>query len=83
MIVRGSRGMLNTKTGGGAEIGDTTVKHQRLIKKTRNASTTHPFAKIWILECEAHGHRYGSNSCDAHIRQCPLCHPRAAPSEPI
>ena len=49
----------------------------------RRGSTTHPFATIWVLQCRACGTRYGSNSCDAHIRRCPSCNPTAMPGEPI
>jgi len=56
---------------------------QDVIRKTTTRSTTHPFATIWVLQCGGCGTRYGSNSCDAHIRRCPTCNPDAAPGEPI
>lgn len=65
------------------KIGDVSAKYQRLVRKTDRPSTTHRFAKIWVLECIDQAHRYGSNSCDAHIRRCPFCDPTAARSEPI
>lgn len=63
-------------------VGEITRKGQQLIHKTNQSSTTHRFAKIWVLECRA-GHQYGSNNCDAHIRRCPVCDPTAARGEPI
>jgi|SRR5579862_9095254 len=56
---------------------------QRLVRKTATRSTSHPYARIWVLQCGACGMTYGSNSCDAHIRRCPTCHPKAAPGESL
>src|ERR1700710_2956275 len=33
--------------------GDVNAKGQRLVQKTQQPSTTHPFAKIWVLQCDA------------------------------
>ena len=63
--------------------GETNRQGQEVVRKTDTRSTTHPFAKIWVLRCRACGTRYGCNSCDAHIRRCPICHPNAAPGEAI
>lgn len=63
--------------------GDANQHGQQLIRKTNLRSTSHRFATIWVLQCRACGTRYGSNSCDAHIRRCPNCHPQAKPGEPI
>lgn len=66
------------------QIDEFNDNRQRLVEKTTRRSTTHRFARIWVLECERCGHRYGSNSCDAHIRLCPDCGPPGvAPGEPI
>jgi len=64
-------------------VGDSNKNGQRLIQKTANKSTTHPFATIWVLQCGKCGCNYGSNSCDAHIRKCPNCDNTAAKAEPI
>jgi hypothetical protein len=64
-------------------IGEANRKHQELVCKTDARSTTHPFARIWVMRCRDCGHKYGCNSCDAHIRRCPYCCPRAARGEPI
>lgn len=55
---------------------------QIIIEKTSRKSTTHPFARIWIMECSKCGRKYGANSCDAHIRKCPY-HDKGKPGEPI
>jgi len=65
------------------DIGQTNKNGQTLLKKTDAKSTTHPFAKIWEMQCTHCQHVYGSNGCDSHIRKCPQCYPNAAPGEPI
>lgn len=52
--------------------GDVNQNGQELVRKTGNKSTTHRFATIWLMRCRTCNHEYGSNSCDAHIRRCPL-----------
>jgi hypothetical protein len=64
-------------------IDDKNKNGQRLLRKTDKRSTTHPFAKIWVMECLKCGNHYGSNSCDAHNRRCPACNKTAAKAEPI
>ncbi|OGO78901.1 MAG: hypothetical protein A2Y23_05115 [Clostridiales bacterium GWB2_37_7] len=64
-------------------VGESNKNGQKLIEKTANKSTTHSFAKIWVLQCSKCGAEYGSNSCDAHIRKCPNCDKTAAKPEPI
>ena len=43
-----------------------------LIRKTQEPSSSHPYARIWIVECRQ-GHRLKINGCDFHIRKCPRC----------
>jgi hypothetical protein len=62
--------------------GDVNQNGQKLVRKTDTRSTTHRFARIWVMRCPR-GHEYGSNSCDAHIRRCPSCDTRVAQGEPI
>ncbi len=65
-------------------IGDSNSKGQVLIRKTDVKSTTHAFAKVWVMRCGTCGHEYGSNGCDAHIRKCPRCYEgTAAEGEPL
>ncbi|PYS82981.1 MAG: hypothetical protein DMF67_10615 [Acidobacteria bacterium] len=65
------------------KIGETNVNQQELVRKTDKPSTTHDYAKIWVMRCHNCGNEYGSNGCDAHRRQCPRCSPTAAKGEPI
>jgi hypothetical protein len=65
------------------DISETNRNRQELVRKTSDPSTSHRFAKIWVMRCHDCGHEYGSNSCDAHIRRCPRCSPAAAKGEPI
>ena len=65
------------------EVGDVNRNGQELVRKTENRSTTHAFAKIWVMRCRECSNEYGSNSCDAFRRHCPSCNPKAAPGEPI
>lgn len=65
------------------DIGETNRSGQILIKRTDTKSTTHPYAKIWVMRCTQCGNDYGSNGCDAHIRKCPRCDKTAAKAEPI
>jgi hypothetical protein len=65
------------------KVGEANDNRQELVRKTNDPSTTHPFAKIWVMKCQRCGREYGSNSCDAHIRRCPFCSPSAARGEPI
>ena len=55
-------------------VGDKNQNDQELIRRTGTRSQTHPFATVWEMQCGACGHRYGCNSCDAHIRRCPQAH---------
>jgi hypothetical protein len=55
-------------------VGDKNQNDQELIRRTATPSGTHPFARVWEMECGRCGHRYGCNSCDAHIRHCPQAH---------
>ena len=32
-------------------IGETNRNRQELVRKTDNRSTTHDFAKIWVMRC--------------------------------
>lgn len=57
------------------------VNGLRLVRKTDQRSSTHPFALVWVLQCPE-GHTVRCNSCDAHIRRCPTCDPSARPEEP-
>jgi hypothetical protein len=63
--------------------GESNQGGQELIRKTNDKSTTHPFARIWVMRCGLCRREYGSNSCDAHIRRCPYCDPTAARGEPV
>jgi len=63
-------------------VGDSNTKGQRLVAKSDNRSTSHRWAKIWTMQCDACGFTYGSNSCDAHIRKCPGCQ-EGATGEPL
>jgi hypothetical protein len=65
------------------KVGEANDNRQELVRKTNDPSTTHRFAKIWVMRCGKCGSEYGSNSCDAHIRRCPFCSPSAAQGEPI
>lgn len=65
------------------KIGETNINRQELVRKTNVPSTTHRFARIWVMRCHKCAAEYGSNSCDAHIRQCPHCSRSAAKGEPI
>jgi hypothetical protein len=65
------------------KVGEANANRQELVRKTSAPSTTHPFAKIWVMRCRVCGGEYGSNSCDAHIRRCPNCSPAAAKGEPL
>jgi hypothetical protein len=65
------------------KAGEANGNGQELVRKTDAPSTTHRFAKIWVMRCQKCGREYGSNSCDAHIRRCPFCSPSAAQGEPI
>ena len=56
------------------------VNGLKLVQKTNERSSTHPFALVWVLRCPV-GHRVRVNSCDAHIRRCPTCDPTARPGE--
>lgn len=53
-----------------AEISDKNSHGQILIEKTDEQSPNHRMAKVWILQCPAHG-IYRANSCDFHERRCP------------
>ena len=63
--------------------GESNRNGQKLLRKTEKKSTTHPFARIWVLQCGKCHEKYGSNSCDAHIRKCPNCNTTASKAEPI
>ena len=54
-----------------AQIGDTNPHGQILVAKTPDLSPNHRLAKVWILKCPRHGN-YKANSCDFHIRRCPV-----------
>jgi len=64
------------------EIGEINRNGQQLMRRTDQRSTTHPFATIWIMLCVQCDVEYGCNSCDAHIRRCPIHEDGAAPAEP-
>ena len=64
-------------------IGEKNKNDQVLLLKTDTKRTNHPFAKIWVVQCDKCGNKYGCNSCDAHIRKCPSCDKSAATAEPI
>jgi len=49
------------------EIGEANKNNQELVRKTDIKSTTHQYAKIWVMRCRHCDYEYGSNSCDAHI----------------
>jgi predicted Zn-ribbon and HTH transcriptional regulator len=63
--------------------GEVNINQQELVRKTEASSTSHPFAKIWVMRCRNCGYEYGSNGCDAHLRRCPHCSSTAAKGEPI
>jgi len=65
------------------DIGEENKNRQILVRKTEQQSTTHAFARIWVMHCSICNHEYGSNSCDAHERRCPRCVPTAKPGEPL
>jgi hypothetical protein len=54
-----------------ARIGDRNQHDQELVAMTGDRSPNHPFARVWILRCPRH-EIYKANSCDFHIRRCPL-----------
>ena len=54
-----------------AQVGEPNANGQVLVQKTQEPSPNHRFAKVWILRCPKHG-PYRANSCDFHIRKCPL-----------
>ena len=49
------------------------INNQLAYAKTYVKSTTHRFAKIWVVDCQECQTRYGVNGCDFHIRRCPNC----------
>ena len=53
------------------KVGEANDNRQELVRKTEAPSTTHRFAKIWVMRWQKYGSDYGSNSCDAQIRRCP------------
>ena len=61
--------------------GDTNKNGQTLVRKT-NERGNHPAALVWVLRCEAGNHEYGANSCDFHVRKCPI-HQGGKPGLPI
>ena len=65
------------------QLGDVNDHSQELVRKTDLKSTTHKFAKIWVMRCHECESEYGCNSCDAHIRKCPLCDNTSAIGEPL
>lgn len=65
------------------EVGKANDNDQELVEKTTRPSTTHAYARIWVMRCRRCDRLYGSNSCDAHIRRCPYHDPQAAKGEPI
>jgi hypothetical protein len=54
-----------------AQVGDSNAHGQILVEKTNVRSPNHPFANVWILRCPIRG-IYKANSCDFHIRKCPV-----------
>jgi hypothetical protein len=64
------------------KVGEANSKGQTLVRMTREKSRTHDFARVWVMRCGKCGSEYGSNSCDAHIRNCPDCS-GGRPGEPI
>ena len=60
-----------------ADIGSINSKEQKLIAKSKHKSDNHPFATVWVLECQKCENVYGANSCDNHIRNCPSCSGKA------
>ncbi|OQW99583.1 MAG: hypothetical protein BWK74_01895 [Desulfobacteraceae bacterium A6] len=65
------------------EVGQQNKNKQVLMRKTERKSTTHRFARIWVMHCKICDHEYGSNSCDAHERHCPHCNSDANLGEPL
>ena len=63
-------------------MGGVNRKHQKAVRKTNAPSTTHPYAKIWVMRCGLCKHEYGCNGCDADGRRCPYCQ-GGARGEPI
>jgi len=54
------------------EPGDVNKNGQEFVRRTGKKSTTHDYATIWVMRCPTCRKEYGSNSCDAHNRRCPL-----------
>lgn len=56
-----------------AEVGDVNRHNQRLVRKATERGN-HRFARLWVLRCEEPdcGTEYEANSCDFHIRRCPM-----------
>jgi hypothetical protein len=52
------------------QVSDANANGQILHQKTKDRSSNHPFAKVWILCCPKHG-KYKANGCDFHNRKCP------------
>ncbi len=52
-------------------VGEVNKNGQQVTEKTALKSSTHAFAKVWMMKCTRCGYEYGANGCDAHIRRCP------------
>ena len=52
------------------KIGEANANGQILIETTKDRSSNHRFAKVWVVRCPRHG-TYKINSCDFHARRCP------------
>jgi NAD-dependent SIR2 family protein deacetylase len=65
------------------DVGEMNRNGQILLEKTNVRSTTHSYAKIWVMRCTQCENVYGSNGCDAHERKCPKCNKNVPPGEPI
>ena len=61
------------KTNKAMDVNEINKNGQLIVEKTNLKSSTHAFAKVWLMKCTKCGHEYGANGCDAHIRRCPNC----------
>ena len=77
---REQRALEKPTEGYAVEMKTPNVNGLKLVEKTDEPSSTHPFARVWVLRCPM-GHLVRVNSCDAHIRRCPTCDPTARPEE--
>ncbi len=59
-----------SKSRGTTTIGYVNRNNQKVVARTDQSGTDHN-QRIYVLECQDCGHRYGANGSDIHIRRCP------------